>query len=217
MPEKSKQVPSDLDAVVEKKAEILANIFTPKGECIVARSPFFKDVIERLLRGESSRDIETWLIAEKGTEYRISHHAIWTYRKRYIPDTAIFESNYIKEKYKGKINQLNEVVELESMILTQSNRISLIHEQEDKDGKLHPTLFRELSVLKDLLKASAELKMEMGLLMRAPSKLRIGLETASRLPKGVSAEGITKVLAIAEALKKKKGEGKSEEAPEILH
>lgn len=204
---------------VAKKVEILEDIFTPKGHCIVARSPHFKEIINRLIRGESSRDIERWLIQNKGETDRISHHAIWSYRRRHIPDGILFESNYIKDRYKEKIKQLSEIDELENLIMAQSARVSAIHEQEDKDGKIHPTLFREITTLKDLLKATAELKMDLGLMKKAPTKHEMKLKGAGmELPKGVTMEGLTRVLAIADVVSKKKGDPKSTQPDsKILH
>lgn len=200
MPEEitDKEKEIQIEEEAKQRADILTKLYQPQGDDIVSRSPHFKEIIDLMLRNHSPRKIEKHLLDHYGEADRISFNSLWSYRRKYIPDSAIFESNYLRKKFERRLKDLNELNELQNVIMMQAARISKMHEEEDRTGEWQTTIYRELATLKDLVKTSIELKMDMGLLQKSPTKHKHEHELFSaKLPEGLTVEGLSKVLSLA--------------------
>lgn len=87
-----------------------------------------------------------------------------------------------KEAVKESIDELKE---LEELYRIQMHRIGVDFKTEKGIGKLLPSMTSEIREARSILKDLAELKLEMGVLGRAPKDVHVGVEVEATLTEDV--------------------------------
>lgn len=158
--------------------------YVPKGHSVVARHPSFPDIIDRLLSGWSPRQVEHWLVAH-GREPFLTSTKIYDYAKENIPAALLTQDSYLRRRFAFQTVEINEMSVLQMVTAAQLTRVSRLMEEEQKrldqgqPSPYNPYISREMKVLIEATKASAALKLELGMARRVSD------ENADRMRDGV--------------------------------
>jgi hypothetical protein len=115
---------------------------------------------------------------------------------------------------KAKVEEgIDEVAELEALYRIQMHRIGMDFATEKKIGKALPSMTSEIKEARSLLETLANLKMELGLADRAPTRhehdVSVGVEVEATLGEDLSArfgsEAVKEVLANPESRRRVQG------------
>lgn len=126
------------------------------------------------------------------------------YRKKIPPsELALSTSNTSVSRRATKVvnNGLNELAELERLYTMQMKRIEIDVGNETKINKLFPTTGREIFIGMKLLKQSADLKMDLGLLKRQLGEVSVVGENAAEISSRYN-EGVGQVLTDPDSRRK---------------
>jgi hypothetical protein len=129
----------------------------------VSKSPFFAEIIDRILCNVPFNEISEWL--EQQGEY-IDPGSIYYYAHKYIPETNLLPTRFLKRELQDVKISINELTMQQDLILCQAERVKKLLEEEREDEIVNKLVAKEIELLNKLLVTSAELKIRLGLLKR---------------------------------------------------
>lgn len=152
----------DLQERFNSLREEYEDLFSPKDNRIVSRSPYFSQIIEKILSGSSPERVSIWL--NEMFEVKISASSIRDYVRNYIPAKFLVSENYLRVKFAHVETISNDMILLSRLIMVQESRISTELQKEETAHALRRTVRYELDFLRKLYKDMVELKKELGVL-----------------------------------------------------
>lgn len=168
----------------------------------------FKEMHERIITGWTVAEVAKFVQDVKGELTNLTRDQLMDklklYRQSLPPGTMIARRMpQIMEKAAEKLQGgLDELKELEKLYRLQITRIELDHQKEKQIGKLFPTLVQEMKEAREILIASAELKMDLGLATRHIGTMEVDGKLASDLGDKYGAESVKTVMSNPEARRK---------------
>ena len=172
--------------------------------------PCFEEIKDRIVAGWSSPKIANFIIEEKQdafSELDISEvtleNWIYDYKKKIASTEIISRSPQALEKVEKRIEKtLDEVDELKDLYSIQKNRIDIDVGTEKKIGKLFKGTGQEIKIAADMLRASAEMKMDMGLVKRNLGKIELDQTLLADFSEKYGKKDLSNVLANPEKRRK---------------
>jgi len=177
----------------------------------------FQEVYDRICAGWPLAQVARFIQEERKEYTSISHHGLEQqlaeFRKNMPPGDLVQKRfpdvfDQAKEKVEASIDELEE---LEELYRIQMHRIGIDFSTEKGIKKLMPSMTAEIREARNLLKDMAELKMELGILGRAPKgvDVNVGVEVEANLSNEVLAKfgdgAVQEVLQDAESRRKVMG------------
>lgn len=127
------------------------------------------------------------------------------YRKDIPPsELALTSTNskVVRRAQRAVNNGLDELHELEKLYNMQMRRVEIDVGNEEKINKLFPTTGREIFVAMKLLKQSADLKMDLGLLKRQLGEVSVVGENAAEISSRYNSDTVGQVLTDPDSRRK---------------
>ena len=127
-----------------------------------------------------------------------------SYRSTLSPDERLGSSNSLVKMKAAKelARGLDELSELERLYKIQMERVDIDFNNEKKINKLLNTTGREVFVAMKILRQSAELKMDLGIVKRQIGTMEINGQVANEIGDRYGKESISKVIADPASRKK---------------
>lgn len=168
-----------------------------------------EEVDRRLRMGWSSADVVRMI----QDEYKELNHLstsyvkkmVDLYRKEIPPSELALTTTNTKVAGRARRavnNGLDELHELERLYHLQMKRVEIDVGNEEKINKLFPTTGREIFVAMKLLKQSADLKMDLGLLKRQLGEVSVVGENAAEISSRYNDETVGQVLTDPDSRRK---------------
>jgi hypothetical protein len=177
----------------------------------------FQEVYDRLCAGWPLAQVARFIQEERREYTSISRtgleQQLAEFRKQ-MPPGDLVQKRFpdVFDKAKEAVEEgIDELKELEELYRIQMHRIGVDFATEKGIGKLMPSMTAEIREARNLLKDMAELKLEMGVLGRAPQgvNVNVGVEVEATLTEDVMARfgdgAVKKVLQDPESRRKVMG------------
>jgi hypothetical protein len=171
-------------------------------------SKCFQEVDRRLRLGWSTSDIVRMIQEEYGELKDLStgyvRKMVDEYRSSLPPTELALSSNsrVVRSATKRLAEGLDELAELEKLYEIQFKRIQIDFENEQKINKLLNGTGREVFVAMKLLRQSAELKMDLGLVKRQLGTMEVTGQLAAEIGERYGRDSIGKVIADPDSRRK---------------
>lgn len=177
----------------------------------------YQEVYQRICAGWPLAQVARFVHEERHEYTKISRHGLEQqlaeFRKQMPPGDLVQKRfpevfDQAKEAVEESIDELKE---LEELYRIQMHRVGVDFATEKGIGKLMPSMTAEIREARNLLKDMAELKMDMGVLGRAPKgvDVSVGVELEATIPEDVMAKfgdgAVSKVLQDPESRRKVMG------------
>lgn len=177
----------------------------------------YQEAYERICAGWPLAQVARFIQEERREYTEISRRGLeqqlTEFRKQMPPGDLVAKRfpevfDQAKEKVETSINELSE---LEELYRIQMHRIGVDFATEKGIKKLLPSMTAEIREARAILKDMAELKLEMGILGRAPKgvDVNVGVEVEATLTEGMMAQfgdtAVQKVLEDPESRRKVMG------------
>jgi len=155
----------------------------------------YQEVYERICAGWPLAQVARFIQEERREYTTISRHGLEQqladFRKQ-MPPGDLVQKRFpdVFDKAKEAVEHgIDELAELEELYRIQMHRIGVDFATEKGIGKLMPSMTAEIREARNLLKDMAELKMEMGVLGRAPKgvDVSVGVEVEATLSEDMMA------------------------------
>jgi hypothetical protein len=177
----------------------------------------YQEVYERICAGWPLAQVARFIQEERKEYTEISRRGLEQqlieFRKQ-MPPGDLVQKRFpeVFDKAKEAVEEgIDELAELEELYRIQMHRIGVDFATEKGIGKLMPSMTAEIREARAILKDMADLKLEMGVLGRAPKgvDVNVGVEVEATLAEGVMAqfgdEAVQKVLEDPESRRKVMG------------
>lgn len=177
----------------------------------------YQEVYERICAGWPLAQVARFIQEERKEYTAISHHGLEQqlaeFRKG-MPPGDLVQKRFpeVFDEAKKKVEEgIDELKELEELYRIQMHRVGVDFGTEKGIGKLMPSMTGEIREARNILKDMADLKLEMGVLGRAPRgvDVNVGVEVEATLSEGVMAKfgdgAVAKVLEDPESRRKVMG------------
>jgi hypothetical protein len=177
----------------------------------------YQEVYERICAGWPLAQVARFIQEERREYTEISRRGLeqqLTEFRKQMPPGDLVQKRFpeVFDKAKEKVEQsIDELAELEELYRIQMHRIGVDFATEKGIRKLLPSMTAEIREARSILKDLADLKLEMGVLGRAPKgvDVNVGVEVEATLAEGVMAqfgdEAVQKVLQDPESRRKVMG------------
>ena len=177
----------------------------------------YQEVYERICAGWPLAQVARFIHEERQEYLEVSRNRLEQqlseFRKQMPPgDLVRTRFPEVFDKAKEAVEEgINELQELEELYRIQMHRIGVDFATEKSIRKLLPSMTAEIREARNLLKDMAELKMDMGVVARAPKdmKMHVGVEVETSIKEDVLAKfgdgAVGKVLSNAESRRKVMG------------
>lgn len=187
--------------------ELPDSIYIPKGNGAVAKSAFFKEIIDRICSGWHPRKLERWLRTECN-EFTVTEAAIGTYTRKYLPKNLLHFNTQTRQALQEFEAKVDEVGILEKMILDQQERVAALLEMEQQEGSGKVRSVKdEMELLTKMLISSVKVKQSLGImngdlkevkegefLISEEDKKNIPMNIADKVLRIISTGGIESVV-----------------------
>jgi len=177
----------------------------------------YQEVYERICAGWPLAQVARFVQEERREYTAISCHGLEQqlaeFRKE-MPPGDLVQKRFpeVFDEAKKKVEEgIDELVELEELYRIQMHRVGVDFATEKGIGKLMPSMTGEIREARNILKDMADLKLEMGVLGRAPRgvDVNVGVEVEATLSESVLAKfgdgAVAKVLEDPESRRKVMG------------
>jgi hypothetical protein len=177
----------------------------------------YQEVYERICAGWPLAQVARFIQEERHEYTAISRHGLEQqladFRKTMPPGDLVAKRfpEVFDQAKEAVVQGIDELKELEELYRIQMHRVSVDFATEKGIGKLMPSMTAEIREARNLLESMANLKMEMGVLSRAPKgvDVSVGVEVEATLSEDLMARfgdgAVGKVLQDPESRRKVMG------------
>lgn len=153
----------------------------------------YREVYDRICAGWPLAQVARFIQEERKEYTTISRHGLeqqLTEFRKQMPPGDLVQKRFpeVYEDAKDRLKkQLDELDELEELYQIQMRRVEIDFTTEKSIGKLLPSMTGEIREARQILESLANLKMEMGVLGRAPRGVDVNVEVEATLTEDVMA------------------------------